>query len=45
MQFMRTAHTGTNRDTSRVYIVYDSGISGFQKLASLAANKRDNPLN
>ena len=33
------------RDTSRVYIVYDSGISGFQKLASLAANKRDNPLN
>jgi hypothetical protein len=33
------------RDTSRVYIVYDTGISGFQKLASLAANKRDNPLN
>lgn len=33
------------RDSSRVYIVYDKGITGFEKAASGAAYKRDNPLN
>lgn len=33
------------RDASRIFIVYDKGVTGFSKAASAASTKVDNPLN